>query len=240
MAESGEHAPPPGDRQARMRGHPIGAGVLMNMRMRTNYGSPIAVLGMAVLLASCGNTDAFPSQSGGGPGGMPSLEFVTPPKTVTLGSSTPLTVSQTDASGNTTAVTPSWTSTNVQVAAVSDAGILYGVSDGTATITATFGTLTASTDIIVAGSASFPSTAEVDMPAETYSPSELDVAAGAVVSFHFPAEQHNVVFSGSADGTPASVSPTVNTVVNVKFTTRGIFPYVCTIHPGMAGIVIAH
>jgi plastocyanin len=212
----------------------------MNKRMQTNYGSPIAVLGMAVLLASCGDTNAFPLQSGGGAGGTPSLEFVTPPRTVMVGSATPITVAETDLSGNTSAVVPSWASTNGQVAAVSDAGLLYGVADGTASITATFGTLSATIDVNVTGSATFPSSAEVDMPAESFSPSALDVVAGAVVSYHFPAEQHNVVFSGSADGTPADVAPTTNAVVNVTFATRGMFQYACTIHPGMAGIVIVH
>ncbi len=243
MRQASEHVPPFEGRQARAPGAHAGTKTRTqrNSRVRTNYGSSIAVLGgaalgMTVLLASCGDSHTMPSESGGGG----QLAFVAPPTTLLLGNSVPLTVTATPVGGTATPVVPSWSSSNGQVAAVSDAGVLYAISDGTASITAAYNGLNATIDVSVAGSGSFPSTAEVDMPAETYAPSELDVAVGAVVSFHFPAEQHNVVFSGSAPGAPASIAPTMNTVVNSRFTTRGLFPYICTIHPGMAGTVIVH
>jgi plastocyanin len=79
--------------------------------------------------------------------------------------------------------------------------------------------------------------ATVTMPAFSFVPFSTTIDAGGTVTFDFPAESHNVIFEKVA-GAPADIQETVNSKVARTFQTAGTFPYDCTIHPGMSGIVV--
>jgi plastocyanin len=57
------------------------------------------------------------------------------------------------------------------------------------------------------------------------------------VLFDFPAEPHNVIFT-RLTGAPQDIQATVNRTVSRRFTVAGDFPYDCTIHPGMSGVIV--
>jgi plastocyanin len=149
-----------------------------------------------------------------------------------------LTAQGKDQFGANIAATVTWSSLSTAVATVNTSGLVTGVAGGQTTIRATSGTVTGNFALTVA--TPFPLAATVSMPGLSFSPFQLDVAAGAVVSFEFPALSHNVQFTTTGGGTPASIGILSNTTVNRTFTTVGTFPYVCTLHPGMEGTIIVH
>jgi plastocyanin len=82
-----------------------------------------------------------------------------------------------------------------------------------------------------------PGAPVVSMPGFSFSPFTTTIAAGGTVVFDFPSEPHNVIFEQTS-GAPADIQETANRRVSRTFGTRGTFPYDCTIHPGMSGVVI--
>ena len=75
-------------------------------------------------------------------------------------------------------------------------------------------------------------------PQLTFSPSTVTIAAGGTVNFRFGTVPHNVIFN-AVTGVPTNVAaPTTNTTVARTFATAGTFPYVCSLHAGMAGTVV--
>jgi plastocyanin len=70
----------------------------------------------------------------------------------------------------------------------------------------------------------------------TFSPGTLDIDVGETVTWIFGALQHDVQFSAVA-GAPANIPLTINANVQRTFATAGVFPYLCTVHPGMTGTV---
>ena len=80
--------------------------------------------------------------------------------------------------------------------------------------------------------------ATVSMPGFSFTPFSVTIAVGATVTFDFPAESHNVIFERVA-GAPADIQETINRKVARSFPVAGTFPYDCTIHPGMSGVVVA-
>jgi plastocyanin len=144
-----------------------------------------------------------------------------------------------DQNGAAMAATFVWSSVSAAVATVSGSGLVTGVAAGTTTIRATAGSVTGTFALTVAQT-SFPLAATVFMPGLSFSPVQLDVAVGAVVTWEFPALSHNVQFTTTAAGTPASIGILTNTTVNRTFTRAGTFPYSCTVHPGMDGTVVVH
>jgi plastocyanin len=79
-------------------------------------------------------------------------------------------------------------------------------------------------------------TAVVSTPGNTFSPPFTTIAAGGAVRFEIRGAAHNVVFSGA--GAPANINVVSNTDVTRTFSSKGTFPYDCTVHPGMSGEVI--
>ena len=74
-------------------------------------------------------------------------------------------------------------------------------------------------------------------PAEVFTPGNLHVAVGQVVTFTFGALAHNVFFAAQA-GVPADIPGTnANTSVTRQFDTQGTFTYTCHIHPQMHGTI---
>ncbi|MBM4184952.1 MAG: hypothetical protein FJ207_12185 [Gemmatimonadetes bacterium] len=78
--------------------------------------------------------------------------------------------------------------------------------------------------------------AVVSMPGFSFVPFITAVKAGGSVNFDFPAEPHNVIFERTP-GAPADIQRTSNRVVTRTFAVAGNFPYDCTLHPGMSGVV---
>ncbi len=211
------------------------------------FGSFTTLLAVTVVLAACESTTSLTSPYG--PSGYsgfqpPVLNFVIPPKAIQVGSSAPLTVAETDSLGNTGQVIPTWASSDPTISAVTDSGQVYGISDGSVTITATSpDSVTATLFLNIIGTATFPSAANVNMTVDNnFSPTVTQIMAGGSVSFIFPAAQHSVVFklTGNPAGTPGSIPPTTNATVGVTFTQRGLYQYACTIHPTMRGVVVVH
>jgi plastocyanin len=82
-----------------------------------------------------------------------------------------------------------------------------------------------------------PTAAIVSMPGFSFSPFTTTIRAGESVVFDFPAEPHNVIFA-KVTGAPADILVTSRRTVSRIFATVGTFNYDCTLHPGMAGVVI--
>ncbi len=77
-------------------------------------------------------------------------------------------------------------------------------------------------------------TAVVEMPGNAFSPFNTTIKVNGTVSFDFPGDEHDVTFVAKA-GAPASIPVTKGKVVTRTFTTVGVFPYDCKVHPGMSG-----
>lgn len=82
-----------------------------------------------------------------------------------------------------------------------------------------------------------PTPVDVFTPGNVFSPFNTVIPVGTTVRFNIAGDQHNVIF-GSVAGAPANVNVVQNVVVSRTFTTRGTFPYDCTVHPGMSGQVV--
>ena len=79
--------------------------------------------------------------------------------------------------------------------------------------------------------------ADVFTPGNTFSPFSTTIKVGGSVRFNISGDQHNAIF-GKVAGAPADVNIVKDVVVTRTFTTRGTFPYDCTVHPGMSGRVV--
>ena len=80
-------------------------------------------------------------------------------------------------------------------------------------------------------------TAVVFMPGFVFSPFTIIIRAGQTVAFDFPSEPHNVIFERKT-GAPADIQVTASRRVTRTFAVAGNFPYDCTLHPGMSGVVL--
>jgi plastocyanin len=75
-------------------------------------------------------------------------------------------------------------------------------------------------------------------PSLAFSPSSITIRAGDAVTFAFGSVAHNVFFDPVA-GAPANIEGfNADVTVDRTFTTAGVFPYTCHIHPTMHGTVI--
>ena len=80
-------------------------------------------------------------------------------------------------------------------------------------------------------------TVDVFTPGNVFRPFSTVIPVGGTVRFNISGDQHNVIF-GAVAGAPANVNVVKNVVVSRTFSTRGTFPYDCTVHPGMSGQVV--
>ena len=70
-----------------------------------------------------------------------------------------------------------------------------------------------------------------------FSPADKSVEVGSAVTFRFAAVAHTVQFDEVA-GRPTNISnATANQSITRTFAQVGVFPYHCTIHPSMTGVV---
>jgi len=145
---------------------------------------------------------------------------------------TPLT-----STGTVTTGTATWSSGAPAVASVSASGLVTALTAGSATITATVGGHAGTATVIVsAAGGTLPLAAEVTMPGNTFSPFLTTIGVGGTVTFRFGSVDHNVIF-GNVTGKPTDIQITRNVNVARTFNTKGLFPYDCTVHPGMSGQV---
>jgi plastocyanin len=206
---------------------------------------------MAIMLmvaetgAGCGGggSNTEPNPGGSSDGVLTTLE-VTPATsslyTVAPGNTVTLSVVAKDQNGKVMiGAAPTFSSDNAGSAAVGGDGKITAVAEGTSTITASLtmggvtktGTATITT-IVAAASGT------VTAPHITYLPTDLNVRAGARVTWTFQAIPHTVTFSSG--GSPASLSEFHDGSNSRVFPTSGTYNYSCDIHPGMVGVVHVH
>jgi plastocyanin len=206
---------------------------------------------MAVLLmvaetgAGCGGggSSTEPNPGGSSDGVLTTLE-VTPATsslyTVAPGNTVTLSVVAKDQNGKVmTGAAPTFSSDNAGSAAVGGDGKVTALAAGTSTITASLTmsgvtkTGIATITTIVAGA-----TGAVTAPSITYLPADLNVQAGATVTWTFQSVPHTVTFTSA--GAPAGLGEFRDGSDSVVFPTSGTYSYRCEIHPGMVGVVHVH
>ncbi len=140
-----------------------------------------------------------------------------------------------DAAGATVsdAGAPTWRSGNTAVATVTAAGLVSGVAAGQTDVTATIDGRVGTTRVTVGAA---PTTALVSMPGLSFTPFTTTIKQGGAVTFEFPQVPHNVIFTPKT-GVPADIQVTSNVRIARTFATVGLFPFDCTLHPGMKGEV---
>jgi plastocyanin len=135
-----------------------------------------------------------------------------------------------------------WTTATPTLASVTAAGGVRAIGVGTAIVQVAVQDgaqqRTATATVTVAPIADAPASADVFMPGLTFSPFESVVKVGGAVRFVFPGLPHNVIWTPRFPGSPADIAVTSNTVVTRTFPTPGVYPYTCTLHPGMDGTII--
>ncbi len=178
------------------------------------------------LLASC---------SEAAPGPAVSVVSVSPPSlTLGVGASQQLTATARDASLNTVNATATWSSSNGAIATITSEGVLLARAAGNATITATVSGVSGNAQLTVMTGPS--SNAVVGMPGFSFTPALVRIAIGGTITFQFPSLPHNVIFDRVA-GAPSDIQTMANRNVDRVFPVEGTFPYDCTLHPGMSGII---
>ena len=161
-----------------------------------------------------------------------------PAEAVTV-TATPRNANGTAVSGKTVSWTVTQTGTIVNIAPSGASVQITAAAVGTAQVTATVDGKTASIAVVVTNQA-FPSTADVTVSNNAFTPDAVDVATGATVtwSWNSAGTEHNVNFTG-----PASVSaiPSRSTGNESRsFNTAGSYSYSCSLHSGMNGTVTVH
>jgi plastocyanin len=135
-----------------------------------------------------------------------------------------------------------WTTATPTLASVTATGVVRAIGVGMATVQVAVQDgaqqRTATATVTVAPIADAPASADVFMPGLTFSPFESVVKVGGAVRFVFPALPHNVIWTPRFPGSPADIAVISSTVVTRTFPTPGVYPYTCTLHPGMDGTII--
>jgi plastocyanin len=165
--------------------------------------------------------------------------------TMQLGQLTQATASGRDALGGPAALgtrVVTWSTSNAAIATVNSAGVVTGVGIGTVNLQASVADgaapKTGSIPLVVTGIPNAPTTADVFMPGLIFSPTETVVKLGGTVRFVFPPLAHNVIWDPRLAGSPADINVTSSVIVARAFPAVGVFPFKCTLHPGMDGTVI--
>jgi plastocyanin len=203
---------------------------------RPSVGAERTVAQYTLLVGLCGVALAC-TDGGTAPGVKVAAVTVSGPATsVVAGATLQLSAVARNASGD--PVPPSgatqWTSSAPHVAAVDQSGLVSGVAPGVANISARIDGVSGTYGVSVTG----PSTYDVFTPGVVFSPTSLTVPVGATVNFYIYGDDHNVIFDKSVPGVPDDINIVRDVIVSRAFPVRGTFPYDCTVHPGMSGVVI--
>lgn len=191
--------------------------------------APLPAVLLATLLTACGGGDGSTD-----PSSVASIALASPAGTsLQVGDRVLLTATARDASGSTVGgVGFAWSTSQASVATVSASGEVVAVGQGFVTITAAAGSATGTLNMsVVQGSSPV-----VDMPGLSFVPFTTVIPVGGTVRFSFPSLEHNVIFERKT-GAPADISVRRNTTVARTFPVAGSFPYDCTLHPGMSGVI---
>jgi plastocyanin len=159
-------------------------------------------------------------------------------QTVGVGQNLQLGVTGRTATGTAVEVsgTPTWRSSATSIATVTSAGVVRGVSAGTATITASVNGMEGA--VVVTVTQTLSNVVDIFTPGErTFSPTDVTIPAGGTVRFNIFGIPHNVIFDKTVPGVPADIPAVNGQIVSRVFNTRGTFPFECTLHPGMVGRV---
>lgn len=193
----------------------------------------LVVLSALVVACSGGGDSTAPSDTAG----VASVSLNVTSAQLGVGQTLQLSATPLTSTGTVTSGTASWSSSAPAVATVSSTGLVSAVAAGVSTISAAVGgrTGTATVTVSAAGGA-YPLAAEVTMPGNTFSPFLTTIGVGGTVTFRFGSVDHNVLFA-AITGRPADIQITRNVNVARTFNTRGLFPYDCSVHPGMSGQV---
>jgi len=202
----------------------------------------IAAGSVAAAILACGGSGTT------GPTPVFTSVAVTPASpSVAVGSTTTLTATAKDQSGATFAGAPAatWSSSNTAAATVDPAtGVVTGVSNGSATITAsiTVGSVTKSgfqQVSVVTPSANGNVTASATLTFTPHSVTILRAGGTGSVTWAFESVAHTVTWDtqpGSAS--VADIGATQNDNVSRNFTVAGQYTYHCSIHTSMTGVVV--
>lgn len=179
------------------------------------------------------------SGDGGGPVGplpVAQVSVVGTTTTFEVGESVQFTAVPRSANGNPVAgAVVTWSVAPQSVASVNATGLVTATEAGTATVTATVGSIAGGIGVTVSD-AGIPLITTVSMPGNAFSPFNVTIRRTGTVRFDFPSEQHDVTFQAKA-GAPANIPVTRSAVISRVFSVAGIFGYDCLVHPGMSGQV---
>jgi len=111
--------------------------------------------------------------------------------------------------------------------------LLFGTVGVTALLAAALSELTAAGEAVVAAAAS-PAVVEIDNFA--FAPADLTVIAGTTVTWKNEDDSPHRI--GDKNGTFKSAALDTDDTFSHTFAAPGEYPYICTIHPYMAGKII--
>jgi plastocyanin len=137
--------------------------------------------------------------------------------------------------------TPSFASSDPARATVNAAGVVTGVSAGTATITATltWDGATRSASSVVTVTEVVPLTATVMGSDDGFAPTQATVAAGGTVTWTMDDdEEHDVVWDGAAPAGGNIPRMDRGTSASRTFATAGTYAYHCSRHDERASVVV--
>lgn len=200
----------------------------------------IALTVMVPAVTACGG-------GGGGDGGMgpgtrtlTSLELSPQNPNIPKGGEQQITATARDQNGAVlTVAAPTWQTSDAGKAIVSTGGLVTGVAQGPATITATVTrdgvTKSANTGVTVVAPPA-TSTVEALGNANQFNPGTVVIATNGSVTWHWNGLGHSVNFDPQA-GAPANIGVRSTGSDSRAFTTPGTYGYECGVHPGMRGTV---
>lgn len=187
---------------------------------------------MSLLLAACG------SGSDGGTTGLPapaSVRISAPSTELYVGQSVQLSAAALDSDGSELAAgDPVWTTSDANVAQISESGLLMAMAPGSATLEASIAGKRASIRVTVEELPGYDVTVQVT---SAFVPATVSVRRGGTVRFVFSGIQQNITFSTAFPGAPANIPNTVTGTVSRGFGTVGDFRYESTLSAGLAGFV---
>lgn len=203
----------------------------------------IAAGSVAAAILACGG-----SSDGGGTGPTPvftSVSVAPSSPEVTVGGTTALTAVAKDQNGAvfSGASGATWSSANTAAATVnSTTGVVSGVANGTSSITAsiTIGSVTHTGSRTVNVTTPTASGSVAATTGLSFDPSTVTIARSAgtaSVTWHFQSVAHTVTWD-SQPGTITDIDATASANVSRDFTIAGTYHYHCSIHSGMAGVVV--